>query len=96
MKMNFSKRMKSSEVQMMELTIHLEIQTMHNCDNARTLVRLAFAVYVIGYLYFTIFSRDVGSIAFVDLRPFKTYSRLLEIASTPIIIVTGFMADFLQ
>ena len=44
----------------MSVIIHLIC--MHNCDNARTLVSLAFAVYVIGYLYFTIFSETIPRI----------------------------------
>lgn len=38
--------------------------------------RLIFAVYALGYLYFTFLSRTVGSGAFLELRPFHVYTRL--------------------
>ena len=81
-------------VTVMSIVIH--IMRKHACDNVRKIVSLAFGVYVVSYLYFTLLSRDIGSISFVDLHPLKTYSRLFETATTPIVIVTGFMADYLQ
>lgn len=37
---------------------------------------LIFAVYALGYLYFTFLSREVGSGASIELRPFHVYTRL--------------------
>ena len=37
---------------------------------------LIFAVYALGYLYFTFLSRTAGSGAFIELRPFHVYTRL--------------------
>lgn len=63
-------------VTVMSIVIH--IMRKHACDNVRKIVSLAFGVYVVSYLYFTLLSRDIGSISFVDLHPLKTYSRLFE------------------
>ncbi len=51
-----------------------------------------FAFYVIGNLFFTILSRDVGSGAYLELRPFQSYVRIFGMVDTGIANVTGFFA----
>lgn len=57
---------------------------------------LIFAVYLAGNLYFTLFSRVVGSGAVVDLRPFGSYLRLFEEEIVGYENAVGFAAMFLK
>ncbi len=60
------------------------------------LVWAAFAVYVLGNLYFTILSRIAGSGTHVDLRPFGSYLRMFESIEEDFVNVSGFAALFLS
>lgn len=65
-------------------------------EKARRLFCAAFAVYVLGNLYFTLLSRTVGSGTYVDLRPFGSYLRLFESIQVDFENATGFAALFLK
>lgn len=55
-----------------------------------------FLVYTSGYLYFTVFSRQMGSGAFVELRPFQVYTRLFAEPIDAGNAAIGFAAKFLN
>ena len=65
-------------------------------EKARRLFFAAFAVYVLGNLYFTLLSRTAGSGTYVDLRPFGSYLRRFESIEADFENVTGFAALFLK
>lgn len=56
---------------------------------------LIFCVYLVGNLYFTVFSRTAGSSQHFELQPFRVYGRLFE-SPTEEEIAIGFAAIFLQ
>lgn len=53
-------------------------------------------IYTIVYLYFTIFSRQFGSGAYVELRPFQVYTRLFAEPIDAGDAAVGFAAKFLN
>ena len=53
-------------------------------------------IYATGYLYFTVFSRQMGSGAFVELRPFQVYTRLFAEPIDAGDAARGFAAKFLN
>ena len=53
--------------------IALAVQKLFSQKWCRRILLLIFAVYLLGNLYCTTFSRVVGSGGEIDLRPFKTY-----------------------
>lgn len=55
-----------------------------------------FAVYLIGNLYCTTFSRSVGSGSEIDLRPFKTYLGLGNSPENATTEVTGLFNMFMK
>lgn len=56
---------------------------------------LIFCVYLVGNLYFTVFSRTAGSSQHFELQPFRAYGHLFE-SPTEEVTVIGFAAMFLQ
>ena len=61
-----------------------------------SLLWVVFLVYTTGFLYFTVFSRRVGSGAFVELRPFQVYTRLFADPIDAGDAAIGFSAKFLN
>ena len=55
-----------------------------------------FLIYTTGFLYFTVFSRRVGSGAFVEFRPFQVYTRLFAEPVDAGNAAVGFAAKFLN
>ena len=79
------------------ITVFVELIQKHLPERtAKVLLWLAFAIYVIGNLYFTLGSRVVGSGTVVDLRPFGTYLRKSEAVKADFTNAVGFAALFLQ
>ena len=54
-----------------------------------------FCIYVLGNLYFTLLSRVPASAQYLELRPFRTYGKLIE-NTTEQAVVTAFAALFLD
>lgn len=70
------------------------IQRKYSPKLAKRLILCMFGIYVLGNLYFTIFSRTLDSGQHLELQPFRTYGRLFEedkVKST----ATGLAALFL-
>ena len=63
---------------------------------AKRMLWAAFSIYVLGNLYFTIFSRTAGTGTYVDPRPFGTYLRMSETIEADFQNATGFAAFFLN
>ena len=68
---------------------------MHSSKQLKRLMLGVFVAYILGNLYFTLFSRTVDSGRHLELQPFRTYSRLFE-ESTVEATATGFAAVFLR
>ena len=62
----------------------------------RPLIWLAFAVYILGNLHFTLLSRVPGSGRELALQPFRTYTVLFERVDTDFENAIGFVAEFLK
>ena len=60
------------------------------------LLWIVFIVYILGYLYFTVLSRCVGSGAFTEFRPFQVYTRLFAEPIDAGDAAIGFAAKFLN
>ena len=65
-------------------------------QQANRLLWIAFSIYVVGNLYFTVFSRSAGSGTHMDMRPFGIYLRSSEDIDANFQNVTGFAALFLK
>ena len=56
----------------------------------------AFGVYLLGNLFFTILSRDMGSGTYLELRPLQSYVRMFRTVETDFENVSGLFALLFQ
>ena len=80
---------------LMTCAIHYVLHTMQG-KRVTFLIWGIFCAYTAGYLYFTILSRQLGSGAFLALRPFQVYARLFAEPADAGEAAVGFAAKFLN
>ena len=73
-----------------------KVQKLADRSVRKRILSLVFAIYTIGNLYCTMFSREFGSGVTVDLRPFQTYFHLFEPTSEGGGKVYGLLALFMS